>query len=131
MENVADPEVAAWMKAQSAYAREMLDRIPGRAPLLARMDEITREHANAKGGANVNLVRRLPGDLYFYLKTQPPRDQTGKLYMRRGIDGPEVLLVDPDAGTRVTGKPHTIEGYYPSFDGTYVAYGIAASGSED
>jgi prolyl oligopeptidase len=131
MENVADPEVAAWMKAQSAYAREMLDRIPGRAPLLARMDEITREHANAQGGANVNLVRRLPGDLYFYLTTQPPRDQTGKLYMRRGIDGPEVLLADPDVATRATGKPHVIEGYFPSFDGTRVAYGLAASGSED
>ena len=131
MENLADSDVAAWIKAQDSYARELLDRIPGRAALLARMDEITRERATAQGGAIVSDVRRLPGDLHFYLKNQPPRDQTGKLYMRRGIDGAEVLLVDPDLATRATGKPHVIQGYSPSFDGRHVAYGLAAAGSED
>jgi prolyl oligopeptidase len=130
MENVTDSEVVAWMNAQSNYAREALDRLPGRAALVARMDAITRERASAQGGANLSDVRRLPGDLYFYLKTQPPRDQTGKLYMRRGVDGSEILLVDPDLSTRATGKPHVIQGYFPSFDGTHVAYGLAASGSE-
>jgi prolyl oligopeptidase len=119
------------MRAQSNHAWEVLDRIPGRAALLARMDEITGERANVQGGAIVTDVRRRPGDLYFYLKAQPPRDQTGKLYMRRGVDGAEVLLVDPDVLTRATGKPHIVQGYAPSFDGTHVAYGLAASGSED
>jgi len=131
MEDLADPEVAAWMRAQSNHAREILDGIPGRAALLARMDEITRERANAQGGAIVTDVRRRPGDLYFYLKIEPPRDQTGKLYMRRGVDGAEVLLVDPDVLTRATGQPYVVQGYVPSFDGTHVAYGLAASGSED
>jgi prolyl oligopeptidase len=131
LENLANPEVATWMKAQSDHARDVLDRIPGRAALLTRMDQITRERASVQGGATLSDVRRLPGDVYFYLKIEPSRDQTGKLYMRRGIDGPEVLLVDPDLATRATGKPHVIQGYAPSFDGMRVAYGIAAGGSED
>ena len=131
MEGGSDPDVAGWMKGQSAYARAVLDRIPGRASLLGRMDEITRETAVAQGGANIGDVRRLPGDRYFYLKTQPPQDQTAKLYMRQGLNGREVLLVDPNLATMATGKPHVIDGYVPSFDGTYVAYGLSISGAED
>ena len=37
MENLADPEVQAWMKAQAAYTRATLDRLPGRAALLQRI----------------------------------------------------------------------------------------------
>ena len=131
MESVNDPDVARWLTAQSDHARAVLDRIPGRASLLARMDDITRENAIAQGGANIGNVRRLPGDRYFYLKTQPPRDQTAKLYMRQGLNGREVLLVDPQVATLATGKPHVIDGYVPSFDGAYVAYGLSKSGAED
>ncbi len=131
MEGGSDPDVAGWMKGQSAYARAVLDRIPGRASLLARMDDITRENAIAQGGANIGNVRRLPGDRYFYLKTHPPQDQTAKLYTRQGLNGREVLLVDPNVATMATGKPHVIDGYVPSFDGAYVAYGLSMSGAED
>ena len=131
MESVNDPDVARWLTGQSDYARALLDRIPGRASLLARMDEITRENAIAQGGSTIANVRRLPGDRYFYLKTQPPQDQTAKLYMRQGLDGREVLLVDPHVATLATGKPHVIDGYVPSFDGAYVAYGLSRSGAED
>jgi prolyl oligopeptidase len=131
MENVNDPDVAGWMKGQSDYARGILDRIPGRASLLVRMDEITQKNAIAQGGGNISGVRRLPGGRYFYLKAQPSQDQTAKLYTRQGLDGPEVLLVDPNVATMATGKPHVIDGYVPSFDGVYVAYGLSMSGAED
>jgi len=35
MENLNDPEVQAWMKAQNDHTRAVLARIPGREPLLA------------------------------------------------------------------------------------------------
>jgi len=38
-ENLKDPQVAAWMKAQADYTRATLDRIPQRGKLL---DEVTR-----------------------------------------------------------------------------------------
>src|SRR5664280_3780777 len=40
MENLKDPEVAAWMKAQNDFTHSILDRIPGRKPLLARIQEL-------------------------------------------------------------------------------------------
>jgi prolyl oligopeptidase len=37
LEKTDDPEVAAWMKAQNDYTRNMLARIPGRDQLLERV----------------------------------------------------------------------------------------------
>jgi prolyl oligopeptidase len=131
LENANDPDVTAWMKSQSDYTRRVLDRIPGRAALLSRINDITVDAASAQGGANINNVVRLAGNRYFYLKTRVPVDQTPKLYTRAGLDGAETLLVDPEVERRRTGKPHVIDDYAPSFDGKYVVYGISASGSEE
>ena len=125
MENLSDPEVAAWMKAQNDFTHSILDRIPGRRELLARIEELDDAVA-----ARVGSVRRLPDDRYFYLK-RLPQDNTPKLYLREGLAGKETLLVDPENFTRATGKPHSINYFQPSFDGTFVAYGISAAGSED
>jgi prolyl oligopeptidase len=125
MENLKDPEVAAWMKAQNDFTRSVLDRIPGRNGLLARIQELDDAVA-----ARVQGIRRLPNDRYFYLK-RLPADNTPKLYRRSGLSGKETLLVDPEAITRATGKPHSINYYEPSLDGKLIAYGISAAGSED
>ena len=125
MENLADPKVAAWMKAQSDYARSVLDRIPGRKEYLARVQ--TLDNAVA---AQVSDIRRLSNDHYFYCK-RLPTDNTPKLYGREGLTGQETLLVDPDAFTKATGTPYAISFYEPSWDGKYVAYGVFAAGSED
>ena len=51
-ENMKDPEVVAWMKAQADFARTTLDRIPGRAALLAADRRARRRRARAGfGGA--------------------------------------------------------------------------------
>jgi prolyl oligopeptidase len=125
MENLSDPAVAAWMKAQNDFTHSMLGRIPGRKGLLARIQELDDAVA-----ARVESVCRLPSDRYFYLK-RLPQDNTPKLYMRRGLTGRETLLVDPENFTRATGKPYAINYYDPSLDGKHVAYGISAAGSED
>jgi prolyl oligopeptidase len=125
MENLSDRDVQAWIKAQSDFTRGILDRIPGRKPLLERIQAID----NAVS-ARVWDVRRLPNGLYFYLK-RLPTDNTFKLYARGGLTGKETLLVDPDSLAKATGKPHAINYFEPSWDGTHVAYGISAAGSED
>ena len=40
MENLKDPEVQAWMKAQNDYTRAQLARIPGREKLLERIRQL-------------------------------------------------------------------------------------------
>lgn len=78
MEDLRDPEVQGWFKDQDAYARAALASIPGRAPLLARIQALDKS-----APVFVSGVRRLPGDLYFYQKWLAGAD-TPKLHMRQG-----------------------------------------------
>src|SRR2546421_12880008 len=55
-ENVSDPEVQGWLKAQGDYARQKLDAIPGRDEMLKRITELS----TASGDA-VNDIVRMPG----------------------------------------------------------------------
>lgn len=125
MEDLKDPEVVTWMRAQNAHTRALLDSIPARAPMLARVKEIEDAVAGRVYG-----VQRLKNDLWFYEK-RGPKDSQFKLYMRRGLGGKERLLVDPERIGREKGAPHAINYYAPSDNGRYVAYGISAAGSED
>jgi prolyl oligopeptidase len=125
MEDLQNPEVAAWFKGQNEYTRAALASIPGRDPLLVRIKTLD-EGAEAR----ITDVRRLPGDHYFYQK-QLASEDVPKLYKRDGLNNEEKLLVDPTAYA-TSGGPHFVIDYYaPSMDGKYVAVGVSAAGSED
>jgi prolyl oligopeptidase len=124
MENLADPKVHDWIKSQADYTRAVLDRIPGRAPLLADIHKFV----NATP-ASVRSIERLAGGKYFYLKTLASQN-VAKLYMRQGLDGQETLLVDTDLFAAPNGAPAAINFYEPSPDGKLVAYGVSQGGSE-
>ncbi|HVP68708.1 MAG TPA: prolyl oligopeptidase family serine peptidase [Anaeromyxobacteraceae bacterium] len=130
IEDLRSEETRAWIDAQAHYAQALLARIPGRAKLLARMEEID---ASAPPRIAASLFdqspRRLPGDLWFYERRDANQD-VQKLYVRHGLSGTERLLVDPETFRAQTGKPHAINYFEPSPDGRYVAYGISAAGSE-
>jgi prolyl oligopeptidase len=123
-ENRNDPQVARWMKAQSAYAQATLARIPGRQALL---EKITRYDSAAS--ERVAQISRVPGDLYFIERRGATENQY-KLLLRRGLKGADQLLVDPEALEKKTGKPHAINWYMPSPDGARLAYGLSDQGSE-
>jgi prolyl oligopeptidase len=125
MENLKDPEVVAWIRAQAGYARNVLDSIPGRADILKQLRAM-----DAATPARVSDVQRLPGGLLFYEKRGAKDDQF-KLYRRQGYGGAEKLLVDPERLRRATGRPHAINYYAASPDGRHVAVGISESGSEE
>ncbi|HVU27164.1 MAG TPA: prolyl oligopeptidase family serine peptidase [Verrucomicrobiae bacterium] len=125
MENLADTNVTAWIKAQNDFTRSQLDGIPARKALLARIQELDNAVA-----ARVGDVRRLPNGLYFYEK-RLPQDNTFKLYVRNGLDGKETLLLDPEKFAKAAGKPFAINYYEPSPNGKFVACGLSAAGSED
>ena len=123
-EATKDAEVAAWMKAHSDHAHAVLGSITGRDAMLAKL-----EAYDSAVSARVSGVTRLPGGLWFYEK-RGAKDNQFKLYARRGLKGSEVLLVDPDAIEKKTGKPHAINYFSPSPDGRFVAYGLSQQGSE-
>jgi prolyl oligopeptidase len=126
MENLNDPEVQAWMKAQNDYTRAALASIPGRTQLLARIQELDQAVPRV-------FAQQLPGDLYLVQKRLPTED-VAKLYLRLGLTGEDKLLVDPEKVTLAVpnqGKgKNTIHYFAPSRDNKYVAVGIAPGGSE-
>jgi prolyl oligopeptidase len=122
MEDVKAPEFAAWMRAQNDYTRSALDRIPYRAKLLARVNELS------DASASITAVRRV-NNSYFYYKLAPGENDR-KLYVRDGLVGTERLLADPTKASTES-KHYSLNYFFPSLDGHYVAYGISPSGSEN
>lgn len=124
LEDVKNPEVAAWAKSQADYARRELESLPGYGEMRRRVAELD-ESAPA---LVANLRRDANGALYF--TRRGPRDNNYKLY-RRDATGAEALLADPDDWEKKSGKPHAINYFEPSPDGRLVAFGVSAAGSED
>ena len=111
-----------WLKAQNDYTRQVLDRLPQRASLEARLAEL------ADVVTTVNDVS-LAGARWFYLKLQPG-EQTPKLYARDLRSRRERLLLDPDT-LPGRGESHwAIDYIAPSPDGRLVGYGASLGGSE-
>ena len=124
MESTNDPAVAGWLKAQSDYARVVLDSLPARAGLLKRIEAL-----DGAASARVESVSWLRNDRVFYFKREPHELQS-KLFVRDGLRGKERLLVDPETVSAGTGKNVALHFYSPSPSGRYVAYGISEGGSE-
>lgn len=122
LENVSDPEVQAWMKAEADYTRARLDSIPGRAALLKDI------HALDNTDTHVGRLRRR-GQRYFYEEVEPGADLP-KLYYRDGLKGAPHLIVDPQALGQGTTTHYALDFYQPSWDGRLVAYGVSPGGSE-
>ncbi|HEX2792021.1 MAG TPA: prolyl oligopeptidase family serine peptidase [Steroidobacteraceae bacterium] len=123
LENLDDPEVQAWMKAQAEYTRAALERLPGRAALLQRIHALNNADLSRRG-----LIRR--GERYFYRIVEPGAQQP-KLYYRDGLHGQDHLLLDPSTLGAGSSTHYALDFYTPSWDGRLVAYGISAGGSED
>lgn len=119
LEDSDSPETQAWTEAQNAHTRALLDGLPFRERIRARLDELW----------SVGLlgVCWVCGDRYFFLRREARQDQT-VLYLRRGPDGTDEALVDPN----VMGGEHlvTIDWWYPSRDGRLIAYGLSRGGDE-
>lgn len=122
LENLADPEVQAWMKAQADYTRRLLDQLPGRVPLLNRIHALYSADTHVGG-----MARR--GQRYFYQQTDP-NALMPKLYYRDGLAGAPHLLFDPAVQSQASHTHSALDFYEPSWDGRYVALGVSTGGSE-
>ena len=123
MEDLANADVQAWMRAQADYTRARLDAIPGRKPLLDRIHALLDADLFRYG-----FVRR--GERYFY-EVFEPGAQFPKLYYRNGLRGADHLLLDPGTLVKGSGTHYTLDFFEPSWDGRLLAYGISAGGSEN
>ncbi len=122
LENTGAADVMAWFRAQNEHTHNVLDALPGRAALHARLVEINR---------NVTHVRDMQtaGDTLVYLK-RAPEDVAFRLYLREGQIGAERLLLDPVRYNK-DGQAASIEYFSVSPNGKRLAVGVALGGNED
>lgn len=125
LENLKDPKVQAWFKREADHARKVLDAIPGRSELIAKMVEFDKRRPEKIYDLSITDNNR-----YFYLK-QTPADETGKLFFRKGYKGKERLLFDPATFRDNSGDTYVISQVAPSIDGSKVIIGLSPNGSEN
>jgi len=122
MEDPKDKDWERYMRGQADFARARLDAIPGRADLLKAVSGLS-------GDLEVMSAIQVAGDNVF-IEKRPAGANNYRLHVRKGFDGPERVLIDPE--TRTKGDVHYSMNYWSaSPDGKWVAYGMSAAGSEN
>lgn len=128
---VADPyrwledngeEVAAWVDAQNRRSRALLDALPRRAAIRARLLPLLQ--------APISAAPRVKGERVFSLERGGDREQAVLCVRPATGDAPEPprVLVDPAA---LAGDPTAaVDWYHPSPDGALVAFGLSTGGDE-
>lgn len=119
LEDMKSPEVQNWFKDQSDYSNTLIKKIPGRDALFSRMKEI-----QALGGDSYGYVKQC-GENYYYTKNKK-EESIDKLYFRKGINGTEILLLDPETFK----KDATITNFSVSPDQKKIAITLSENGAE-
>ena len=122
METPSDPEWTPYLMGQNAYARSLLSKIPGRDDLAAKISAVS--------GGIVAISQVQTAGPYIFTKLRPIGANTLKLYVREGLGGQDRLLFDPDT-LATAGTHYSLDYWSPSPDGSMVAYGTSAAGSEN
>ncbi len=113
-------EVGAWTDAQNSRTRRVLDTLPGRKELEARIRPLMEI-----GSVSAPTMR---GNYYFYTKREGKENQP-RVFVREGSNGTPRLLLDP-AAIDATGLT-ALGGYVPSQDGKLLAFGTYHAGDEN
>jgi prolyl oligopeptidase len=119
LENVSDPETQKFVQEELAYTRSLLDPLPGRDKINARLEQLITI-------GNVGTPQ-IGGKCYFYTRREGSQNQP-VLYVREGVEGKDRTLVD--VNQLAADGTVALDWWYSTHDGTYVAYGTSPSGSE-
>ncbi|HWA15669.1 MAG TPA: prolyl oligopeptidase family serine peptidase [Gemmatimonadales bacterium] len=129
-ESIADPyrwledgesaETRAFTEAQNQLTASVLEEVAARPFIRARLEQLLKI-----GAVSAPTPAR---GTYFYQRRDGGQNQP-VLYVRNGVNGPDRVLLDPNVldpnGTTA------LDWFYPSDDGSLLAYGISENGSEE
>ena len=139
LEDLKDPAVQAWFKAQAVYAKSILEKIPGRDTLILKMEDLAQRKAYSV--SNINLTR---DDQCLVLKKQKGAE-TAQVFYRKDENSEDELLFDPKDYKRQELLPlgrhpenpsapieknYVISNISPSWNGRYLVIAITHSGRE-
>ncbi|HUG55636.1 MAG TPA: prolyl oligopeptidase family serine peptidase [Candidatus Limnocylindrales bacterium] len=119
LEDPSSPRTKAWTETQNRRTRTVLDALPDRAALARRL----REHLST----GLLETPRLVGTRVFHTRREGGQPQS-VLYVRERPEADDRALIDPnrlDAGGLAT-----LDWWYASHDGRFVAYGLSRGGDE-
>ncbi|MDP9264101.1 MAG: prolyl oligopeptidase family serine peptidase [Acidobacteriota bacterium] len=119
LENRDDPDSQAWVSKELAYTRSLLDPLPGRDKIHARLEQLLT--------IGTITTPQIAGPYYLHTRREGHQNQP-VLYVRRGVKGNDRVLLDVNA--MAADGTVALDWWYPSRDGRYVAYGTSPSGSE-
>jgi len=120
MENDKDKDWLPFLKQQNAHSRAVLDALPGREALLARIRQLSGD------AAAPSHVQKAGARLFY--QQRPAGSNNFKLFVREG--GKDRVLVDPT--TLDTKTSHiSLDWWRASPDGSKIVYGLSKDGSED
>ncbi len=120
MENSADKDWLPFLKGQNAHTRAVLDALPGRDALLARIRQLS------DASAQTRKLQRAGRRLFF--EQRPAGANNFKLMLREGAN--DRVLVDPTALDTATSHV-SLDWWSASPDGGKIVYGLSKDGSED
>src|SRR5947209_8473398 len=120
LENVNDPDTKQFVEQQLAYTRSVLDPLPGRDQINARLSQLLT--IGTIGAPQIG------GKYYFYTRREGTQNQP-VLYVREGLNGTDRVLVDVNKMS--TDGTVALDWWFPTDDGKYVAYGTSPNGSEE
>jgi prolyl oligopeptidase len=125
LEDGDSAETKAFTEHENARLRAFLDKVPGQAELKAGIKGLLE--VGFVGAPAVRTVK--PGvRRYFHTKREGSQNQP-ILYVRDGVAGADRVLVDP---AQLSSDGTTaLDWWYPSWDGSLLAWGRSESGSEE
>src|ERR1022692_2859776 len=123
LENPNDPDTKLYVEQQLRYTRSILDPLPGRDKINARLSQLLE--------IGTVGAPQMGGRYYFHTRREGNQNQP-VLYVREGVHGAvheqdRVLL---DVNQLAADGTVALDWWYASEDGKYVAYGTSPSGSE-
>lgn len=119
MENDTSSRIPHWISAQRALTDEYLNRLPDRKAI---QDYLSDTWNYAKETQPIKA-----GDYYFFTRNNGIQDQP-IWYLKKGINGKEIILFDPNKLSADGTTAATMLGF--SKNGRYLAYALASSGSD-
>ena len=121
LEDMKNPDVVSWFKAQADLTNETLNKISGRDELIAEWKKIDKLRpprflAMVKENGRIFYQKRIPGE------------KVSKVYFREGMTGEEQLLFDPM--TFIAGKTLSVQSIVPSYDAKKLLIAYSENGAE-
>jgi len=120
LEDQNSPETRAWIDAEQKCTETALSPLAGRAAIAKRIGELLRTDTLSTPSEH--------GGRYFFTKRLANED-LGKVYVRKGANGPDEVLVDPLPWSKDHSASATIEAI--SRDGKLLFYGKREGGQDE